>query len=415
MARISPKVRLRTRKRGDKIEYWAVWYDNTIKDDRSLRVYAETERLARDRCDEIEIELEEGREPRAAGKPKLLSKLAEDYLAWMKARYHENTITQHREGLTKFFRFLQEKHPNVSTAKQVRANHIEDWQTWRKSQKVRRQVKAVRDSKGKVIEKAHHAPTDKPVSNRTVNMETAGIYGLFQWAAHKERRHVASNPVKGVKKLREAESETLIVDSSNDATLENFLAQNKRHGSEYALAFRIFVETGLRPSELFKGLRKIDVDYNNALLRVVKNEFYSPKTGKERAVPVSDETLARLRGQVAAHDGPRVFTCTVKGFQQAIWAAKQATGIRVNPYSLRHSAATRYLAVGNLKIVQDLLGHKEISTTARYPKILVTDIVATAQKVFAKDAQIRATTRAKVGQVKNKVAVTRRKYKRKSA
>ena len=101
------------------------------------------------------------------------------------------------------------------------------------------------------------------------------------------------------------------------------------------------------------------------------------KGNKERLVPVPQPVHTGLRGLWLTHRNPR-FLCPCRGgkkpipcqsLQQAFRAAVQETGItkRVSPHSLRHSYATRLLESGvDTRIVQVLLGHASIKTTAGY-------------------------------------------------
>jgi integrase/recombinase XerD len=137
--------------------------------------------------------------------------------------------------------------------------------------------------------------------------------------------------------------------------------------------------SGLRVSELV-SLELQDVNLNQGVVRV------TGKGGKERLVPLGGEALAWLRrylrdarpGLVRGSDCPRMFvTARRSGMtRQAFWHAIRkyalAAGISqaVSPHMLRHSFATHLLNHGaDLRVVQLLLGHSDLSTTQIYTHI----------------------------------------------
>ncbi|EKP93856.1 site-specific tyrosine recombinase XerD [Thermaerobacter subterraneus] len=134
--------------------------------------------------------------------------------------------------------------------------------------------------------------------------------------------------------------------------------------------------TGLRVSELV-GLDLDDLLLDHGLLRC------RGKGGKERVVPVAApaveatrQYLARGRPALARRPGQRALFLNQRGgrlSRQWVWhllrrAARRAGVPRaVSPHTLRHSFATHLLAGGaDLRAVQELLGHADISTTQIY-------------------------------------------------
>ncbi len=137
--------------------------------------------------------------------------------------------------------------------------------------------------------------------------------------------------------------------------------------------------TGLRVSELV-NLGISEVSMNQGVVRVMG------KGGKERLVPLGEEALSWLQRYMkvarpelmAGGDCPLVFVTTRKAgmTRQAFWHAIRrhalAAGIsrKVSPHMLRHSFATHLLNHGaDLRVVQLLLGHSDLSTTQIYTHI----------------------------------------------
>lgn len=148
-----------------------------------------------------------------------------------------------------------------------------------------------------------------------------------------------------------------------------------------AAALRLYVllellyATGMRVSELV-GLRRSAVMRDASYLTIIG------KGGRERIVPVNDRTRDAVRAYLGTlspgpwlfpaggedgHLGRQVFARELKGL-----AARAGIGAgRVTPHVLRHAFASHLLAGGaDLRVVQTLLGHADISTTQIYTHVL---------------------------------------------
>jgi len=135
--------------------------------------------------------------------------------------------------------------------------------------------------------------------------------------------------------------------------------------------------TGMRVSELI-GLRLKDLNIDAGYIRCLG------KGGKERIVPMgrrAQEWLSRYLTKVRASGTKReeVFLGlkrTGRLSRQAVWSMirhyARVAGIRktITPHTFRHSFATHLLERGaDLRIVQELLGHSDISTTQIYTHV----------------------------------------------
>lgn len=139
---------------------------------------------------------------------------------------------------------------------------------------------------------------------------------------------------------------------------------------------------GLRVSELV-GLDVRDLDLDGGYVRVFG------KGGKERLVPISgaaeDATRAYLAHgrpylrsrRTATRQDPDALFLSARGARlsrQSVFgivkAAGKAAGVELHPHTLRHSYATHLLQGGaDLRSLQELLGHADISTTQIYTHV----------------------------------------------
>jgi site-specific recombinase XerD len=131
---------------------------------------------------------------------------------------------------------------------------------------------------------------------------------------------------------------------------------------------------GLRISEVCR-LRVDDLDGKRKLIHVRLG-----KGGKDRYVMLADRLLEGLRWYwVKVKPDGWLFPGRKKGTHlhptAVRWALKEAAKVaklskRVTPHVLRHSFATHLLEVGNdIRLIQALLGHASIHTTARYTQV----------------------------------------------
>jgi integrase/recombinase XerD len=139
--------------------------------------------------------------------------------------------------------------------------------------------------------------------------------------------------------------------------------------------------TGLRVSELV-ALRPADVDLEEGVLRTVG------KGRKERLVPVGDEAAAWVSryvrdarpALVGGRRSPHLFVnarggrgLTRVGFWKLLRGYATTLGLarRLSPHVLRHSFATHLLEHGaDLRAIQVMLGHADLSTTQIYTHVL---------------------------------------------
>lgn len=171
------------------------------------------------------------------------------------------------------------------------------------------------------------------------------------------------------KTLTETDVERLLNSADSDTTL----------GLRDRAMLETLYATGLRVSELV-GLKLTALNLNDGVLRV------TGKGNKDRLVPLGEESVQWLR-RYMAEARPQLLEkrlsdavfVTARGegmTRQAFWhlikCRALATGITrpLSPHTLRHAFATHLLNHGaDLRVVQMLLGHSDISTTQIYTHV----------------------------------------------
>lgn len=141
----------------------------------------------------------------------------------------------------------------------------------------------------------------------------------------------------------------------------------------------IIYATGLRVSELV-NLKMNDINYENDILKVMG------KGSKERMIPIGDYAINSLKEYTSEHrnrmlknkysdyvfinnHGDKI---TRQGFFKFLQKLAKEKNIKTNfsPHTLRHSFATHLLEYGaDLRSIQEMLGHSNISTTQIYTHI----------------------------------------------
>ncbi|MCG3883613.1 tyrosine recombinase XerC [Photobacterium leiognathi] len=202
-------------------------------------------------------------------------------------------------------------------------------------------------------------------------MRLSALRSFFDFLVH--QNVLKANPAKGVAAPRKSRPlpKNLDVDEMNqllDVNEDDPLAIRDRAMME------LMYGAGLRLSELV-GIDLRNISLSKGDLRVIG------KGDKERIVPFSGlarEWVAKwlkLRDSIAQADeqalfvsklGHRISTRNVQK-RMAEWGQKQAVSSHINPHKLRHSFATHMLeSSGDLRAVQELLGHANLSTTQIY-------------------------------------------------
>lgn len=214
-------------------------------------------------------------------------------------------------------------------------------------------------------------------SPRSVARYLSGFRQFYRWLVREGR--LTEDPTALIESPRLGRG---LPKALSEAQVEALLAAPDT-GTAVGLRDRAMLElmyaTGLRVSEL-TGLELGSLSLNQGVVRVLG------KGRKERLVPVGEQALEWLQRYLGdarpqlmkGGQSPQVFvTARRSGMtRQAFWHAvarhARAAGIeqRISPHGLRHSFATHLLNHGaDLRVVQLLLGHSDLSTTQIYTHV----------------------------------------------
>jgi integrase/recombinase XerC len=207
------------------------------------------------------------------------------------------------------------------------------------------------------------------IAPKTLQARLSACRSLFKFLLRGgELKH---DPAAGVRAPKAPRKLPQVLDVDEMAKLVEIPTDGAEAVRDRAI-LELLYSSGLRISEL-TGLKWRDLDLADASVRV------TGKGRKTRIVPVGSKALAVLRAlreleQVASEDEPvfrgrngaPIGAAAVRTRMKA-WAKAQGIERRVYPHLLRHSFASHMLeSSGDLRAVQELLGHADIATTQIY-------------------------------------------------
>jgi integrase/recombinase XerD len=226
------------------------------------------------------------------------------------------------------------------------------------------------------ISKYFQALRGAGISARSVARALAAIRGLFRFLV--AERHLKKDPTEN---LENPKLWSNLPKSLQPPEVEALLAAPDRstpEGLRDAAMLELLYATGLRVSELIK-VRIDEVVLDAGFLRTIG------KGSKERIVPFGDTArdvivafMENGRRELDKHNDPHLFLSRLGRpmTRQSFWMkivryARQANiATHISPHVLRHSFATHLLENGaDLRSVQMMLGHADISTTQIYTHV----------------------------------------------
>ena len=224
---------------------------------------------------------------------------------------------------------------------------------------------------------AYFAARNDETKPSSSNRRLAVLKRFFQLALR--QHHVTADPCL---KLRSARQPQRLPKTMSEGQVEALLAApdvSTPLGLRDRAMIELMYASGLRVSELVT-LKSIEVGMNEGVLRV------TGKGSKTRLVPFGEEAgawmaryLAEARSQILQGQIDDALFVTARGgpmTRQMFWtlikkyALQAGITVRLSPHTLRHAFATHLLNHGaDLRVVQLLLGHADISTTQIYTHV----------------------------------------------
>ena len=217
----------------------------------------------------------------------------------------------------------------------------------------------------------------REVGARSQARYLSALRGLFRYL--RSARVVTVDPTELLESPRKRLGLPVVLTRQEIERLLDAPNLGEPHGVRDAAMLFTMYASGLRVSEL-TGMRVSDLLTDRGLVSVVG------KGGKQRLVPIGDLALSRIepylrsvRPTWAKPNESRLFV-TQRGMgmtRQALWLIVRRYVIEagitkaISPHKLRHSFATHLLEGGaDLRAVQSMLGHADISTTQVYTHVM---------------------------------------------
>ena len=206
---------------------------------------------------------------------------------------------------------------------------------------------------------------------RSVQRRLSALRGFFNYLIRE--RVIEANPAVDIRAPKAPKRLPKTLDVDQVASLLARKATDPLSRRDLAM-LELLYSSGLRLAEL-AGLDIADLDLADRTVRVLG------KGSKTRILPIGRQAIAALRtwlaervtlvkpGNTALFVGQGGRRLGARAIQQRVrrWAAGSDLGVPVHPHLLRHSFATHLLESSrDLRGVQELLGHADISTTQVY-------------------------------------------------
>ena len=228
----------------------------------------------------------------------------------------------------------------------------------------------------------------KSLKISTLNRKISAIKKFYLWMDRE--KYISSNPSSRIKGLKFSQKLAFVLTENQLSNLFSIPNTETSNGVRDRTILELMYASGLRVSEL------VGLKYTDCLLSE-KAVLVSGKGRKERVVPFGDETLFWIEQYLSSSrlkllkNKSSDFFFIGKGggklSRQFIWKLVRKLGAQIGlenyctPHTFRHTFATHLLNNGaDLRAIQLLLGHADISTTQIYTKIALDNL----KQIYAK-------------------------------
>ncbi len=270
------------------------------------------------------------------------------------------TIRNYKHYLLRFDKWLIESSPTPPSVEQINSETIRRYRLF---------LSRLSDSHGLTLMRV------------TQNYHLIALRALLRYLVKKDIKTMAPDRID----LSKAESHSLKFLSRDQLTrLINQPDMSTAQGLRDKAIMELLFSTGLRVSELVK-LNREAIDFKSREIGVIG------KGSKPRVVFISDTAAEWLRKylsyrqdkykplfvrysgkRVSKSQGEEGIRLTARSIQRAVekYVKKAKLPIKITPHGLRHTFATDLLSSGaDLRAIQEMLGHKNVSTTQIYTHV----------------------------------------------
>jgi len=309
-----------------------IWYvDYRVDGKRIRKEIGPSKKVAELALKDIEVKLAKS-EIGIVERKKKIHDYIENFTKFLEVNKKPKTVQRYLEVISHFRSFLS-SYPNITLLSQIQSKIIEEY----KQQRI------------------------NYVKPNTVNFELGVLRYLFNVAIR--NNYLSKNPVTEVEKMKWKRKQPKF------STKQEIKLILDNCGKRLYPIFLTFLYTGMRKDEL-RNLEWSDIDFENRLIRIQVKDFWEPKNGISRNIPMNDELYNVLKK--IDRKSTWVFETAggnqVRHLRRDLIRVCDKLGIKdENLHTFRHTFASHLVMAGDdLPTVQELLGHKDIKTTMIY-------------------------------------------------
>lgn len=304
-------------------------------------------------------------DPAELARPGSLHHLIAAHLDDMAVRhYSERTIPTRRHILLRFGIWLRER--DITHGRQIARSHLQRYQ---------RHLYHHRKANG------------KPLSIHTQRHHLQAVQSFLRWCVRKD--YLGADPSVDLDKPRPIKNLPITLSEEELGRIFAIPSLTSPEGLRNRAILEVLYSTGIRRAEA-AGLQLHDIDAAKGIVRVVQG-----KGRKDRVVPIGkraldwiDRYLTHARPEARpSPDEQHLFLSIRTGLPlspdnlgeriRQIIKAAELPHLVGGCHLFRHTMATRLLENGcDIRLIQDILGHAELSTTAMYTHVGITHLKA---------------------------------------